>query len=343
MRLSSRPPLARLATIDQALRSGAWPNASTLARELEVSPRTVQRDLIFLRDRLRAPVVFNAARNGYCYTQPDYHLPFFSLTEGELIALFLAEQVLRQYRGTPYENDLQRAFGRLTELLPDAVTVNLAAVADALSVTPTAVAVQDLDIFRTLSAAALQRHRLQLDYWTAGRDEVNRRTVDPYHLALIGGDWYLIGYCHLRQDVRMFATPRVRTALDTGVCFERPANFRVDEYLGNSFRAVRGDHMYRVELRFSAAFAGRIAEKMWHRSQALQIQPDGTLLLRMDVSDLRDVMRWVLSWGGECEVLRPAELRRLVHEEAVRVSQQYCPPARHARSGRNGGQRAKRA
>jgi predicted DNA-binding transcriptional regulator YafY len=178
MRLSSRPPLARLATIDQALRSGAWPNASTLARELEVSPRTVQRDLIFLRDRLRAPVEFDATRNGYRYTEPDYRLPFFRLSEGELVALFLAERVLRQVRGTPYEQDLQRAFARLTELLPDAVSVNLAALAEGLSVTPTAVTTQDVDIFRTLSAAVLGGRRLQLDYWTAGRDERTSRVVD---------------------------------------------------------------------------------------------------------------------------------------------------------------------
>src|SRR5262245_43689575 len=107
---SSRPPLARLAEIDQAIRSGAYPNASTLARRLEVHPRTVARDLEVLSDRLGAPLTFEPARNGYRYTQPDYRLPFVRLTEGELDALFLAGQVLRQYQGTPFATDLQRAF-----------------------------------------------------------------------------------------------------------------------------------------------------------------------------------------------------------------------------------------
>jgi predicted DNA-binding transcriptional regulator YafY len=94
MHLSSRPPLARLATIDRA---GHWPNACTLARELEVNPRTIQRDIEFLRYRLHAPVVFDAVRNGYHYTDPDFQLSFIRLTEGELAALFLGERLLQEY------------------------------------------------------------------------------------------------------------------------------------------------------------------------------------------------------------------------------------------------------
>jgi hypothetical protein len=99
----SRCPLARIAAIDRAIRGGGWPNASTLARELEVSPRTVQRDIIFLRDRLQAPLEFDGHRHGYCYTREDFRLPFFQLSEGELVGLFLAERLLQQYRGTYFE------------------------------------------------------------------------------------------------------------------------------------------------------------------------------------------------------------------------------------------------
>ncbi|HEY7428497.1 MAG TPA: hypothetical protein VH682_29970, partial [Gemmataceae bacterium] len=97
MHLSSRPPLARIALIDQAIRAGGWPNACTLAVQMEVSSRTVQRDLLFLRNRLQAPLEFDQVRNGYYYTDATYQLPFFQMTEGELIALFLAERLLRQY------------------------------------------------------------------------------------------------------------------------------------------------------------------------------------------------------------------------------------------------------
>jgi predicted DNA-binding transcriptional regulator YafY len=125
MELASRPPLRRLLDIDRLLRAGRYPNARGLAAELEVSRRTLYRDLDFLRDSWGAPVEFSPWHNGYYYTNPDYPLPRLRLTEGELTALFLAEQVMHQYRGTPYEHDLATAFRKLTARLPHTVALRL--------------------------------------------------------------------------------------------------------------------------------------------------------------------------------------------------------------------------
>src|SRR4051812_26640496 len=106
MHTSARPPLARIMAIDQALRTNSWPNARTLADQLEVAPRTIRRDITYLRDQLHAPVEFDPVQHGYFYSESTFRLPYFQLTEGELVALLLAERLLRQYRGTPYEQDL---------------------------------------------------------------------------------------------------------------------------------------------------------------------------------------------------------------------------------------------
>jgi proteasome accessory factor B len=319
MRFSCRPLLERIAVIDQAIRGGQWPNANTLARELEVSSRTVQRDLVFLRDRLQAPLEFDAVRNGYRYTSPDYRLPFFRLTEGELVALFLAERSLQQYRGTPYEADLRRVFARMKAGLPEAVSIDLAALAETLSVRPTVVTEPDAATFATLAAAVVGGRRLEIDYWTASRNERNRRQIDPYHLTVIDGDWYLIAFCRLRQSIRIFSVVRVRSVRETGETFERPRDFRVDDYLSGCFRALRGEGQHQVVLRFVPECARRITEKSWHRSQTTEATPDGGLVLRLEVSDLREVKRWVLSWGAECAVLEPAELRQEIEAEARRM------------------------
>ena len=121
----------------------------------------------------------------------------------------------------------------------------------------------------------------------------------------------------------MFATVRVRSARESGATFTPPPDFRVETYLGDSFRAVRGDGHYLVELRFAVSAAGRVAEKVWHRTQTTEPQPDGGVVLRLAVSDLCEVKRWVLGWGAECTVLQPAELRRMVREELQRTLQSY--------------------
>ena len=88
MRIASRPLVRRLAFMDEQIRAGHYPNAVSLARTLEIHPRTVLRDLEFLRDSCLAPLEFCRRRNGYYYGDRNFALPLFRLTEGELVALF---------------------------------------------------------------------------------------------------------------------------------------------------------------------------------------------------------------------------------------------------------------
>jgi predicted DNA-binding transcriptional regulator YafY len=114
---ATRLPLRRFMAIDQALRANAWPNATRLSLDLEVSGRTILRDVAYMRDQLGAPIEFDPARNGYCYTDPTFRLPYFQMSEGELVSLYLAERVIQQLRGTPFEADLRRAIGKLNTML----------------------------------------------------------------------------------------------------------------------------------------------------------------------------------------------------------------------------------
>ena len=152
------------------------------------------------------------------------------------MALFLAERLLQQYRGTYFEIQLEHAFAKMLELLPAPVSIDLSRVAETLSVTPTVLTVKDVETFATISRAVLKRRCLEIDYWTAWRNEETRRKIDPYHLTLIENDWYLIAYCHFRQEIRMFAAVRVRTARETGDTFRRPADFQIDGYLARVSR-----------------------------------------------------------------------------------------------------------
>ncbi len=260
---------------DHAIRAGKHPNAASLARELEVCRRTVQRDIEFLRDRLGVPLVYDQERNGYAYSNPDYRLPLLTLTQGELVALFLAERVLQQYRGTPYATDLARAFRKITEGLTDRVTIDLGHLGQAHSFRTTAMTPLDPGLFRDLDAAIQGHRRLALRYWSASREEETNREVDPYHLASIDGQWYLVGYCHLRTEIRMFVPARIRELAATEETFEPPRGFRIDEYLARSFTVLRGTEgvVYRVCLRFTGEAIKYVRERVWHSSQTLSRPP----------------------------------------------------------------------
>src|ERR1700677_5210910 len=136
--------------IHQALQSNRHPNATSLAGELEVSTKSIHRDLEFMRDRLELPLDYVQARKGYHYTEEVSNFPTLQITEGELFALLVAEKALQQYRGTPFERPLLSAFKKMAASLPDTVSLNLADWEQTLSFRTRAVPVLNLEIFDVL-------------------------------------------------------------------------------------------------------------------------------------------------------------------------------------------------
>ena len=196
MKYANRPALVRLAVIDQQLRNRRWPNAETLARELEVTPRTIHRDFDFLRGEYHAPLAFDRPHNGYYYSDPDFRLPYLSVSEGEYLALFLAERLVQEYRHTPYAEDLHRLFDKITNLLTDPITIDLRHIAGSFSFHHAVYASETLETMRQLHGAIHRRQRLEVVYQSMNRKAPHSRLIDPYHLASLDGQWYLIAYCH---------------------------------------------------------------------------------------------------------------------------------------------------
>jgi predicted DNA-binding transcriptional regulator YafY len=129
--------------------------------------------------------------------------------------VFLAERMMHQFRGTPFEPDLRQAIVKLGEMLPDGVSVQLDQVADFLSVLPATESQYDPKVFCALTSAVVYRRRLGLRYWSASRDEKTRRQFDPYDFALVDDGWYAHGLCHVRRDIRMFALQLIRSSRGT--------------------------------------------------------------------------------------------------------------------------------
>ena len=304
----SRPPLERMLRIHQAIHSGKYPNATTLAGELEVSTKSIYRDIEFMRDRLELPVEFDGARNGFHYTEEVSNFPTLQITEGELFALLVAEKALQQYRGTAFERPLLSAFKKMAASLPDTVSLNLADWEQTISFRTSAEPILNVEIFDTLAKATARHGQLLLTYRKPGRKETEPRIVDPYHLANINGEWFLFAYCHLRNDIRTFVPSRIQEAELTGKTFIRPQKFSLEKRLRDTFGVVTGQGEFEVVIRFDEQVSDYIREKRWHPSQQLIELEDGGVELRLKLSSLAEIQRWILSWGGQACALAPAEL-----------------------------------
>lgn len=304
--------------IHQLLEAKKFPNATTLASELEVTTKTIHRDIEFMRDRLNLPVEFNRVRNGFYYSSEISAFPTMQITEGELVALIVAEKALQQYRGTSFEKPLLSAIKKMEQALPDNISLNFADVENSISFSTRAEPILDLKIFDVLAKAVSQRLQLELNYRKPGQ-KAEARTVDPYHLANINGEWFLFAYDHARKDIRTFAPARVQSAKTTGKNFERTQKFSLEKRLRDSFGVHAGEGKFEVVIRFAPRAADYIREKKWHESQQLRDLKDGGAELKMNLSSLAEVERWVLSWGGDATVITPRELAESVRAAARKL------------------------
>jgi predicted DNA-binding transcriptional regulator YafY len=174
---------------------------------------------------------------------------------------------------------------------------------------------------------------LELTYRKPGQQLAEQRVVDPYHLANINGEWFLFAFDHLRNDLRTFVPTRIKAIRATGKTFERRKRFSLEERLRGSFGVKPGQGEFDVVIRFHERVADYIREKKWHESQQLRELKAGGIELRLRLSSLAEVGRWVLSWGGDAVVVRPAELAHAVRQAAQRVLREPRPGSARGRAG----------
>ena len=316
--------LERLLAIDELIRKLERQTAESLAAALEVSERTIRYDLDFLRDRYRAPLE-NNRQQGYHYTDPDWRLPSVVLSKGELFALTLGARMLEACSGSAYAVELRSAIARLAERLPEETWVDLQQVADEQIIFRSGAQINlDPDIWHQLEDACRDSKQVWMRYYTAGRDSVSERVLDPYLLHIYRGtNPYVIGWCHKRQEIRWFRVDRIRSLKLLEASFERRPDFNARDHLAMIFQHEVGGVPVMVRIWFDAKTAPYIREQRWHPTQVLEEHGDGAVTLQMVVRGLNDVKRWVLGYGQGAIVREPPELRRMVSSEVTKMYKNY--------------------
>jgi predicted DNA-binding transcriptional regulator YafY len=326
----TRPPMERMWRIHQILSDQSFPNCTGLSGELEVSAKTVMRDLEFMRDRLGLPLEYDAVKHGYYYTAPVRDFPTMKVTQGEVAALLLAQKSLEQFRGTPFERPLTGAFRKLSQSLGGDMEVAWHELEQAMSVRRSGVGLADMQVFDALAKAVTAREEVVFSYHKLAGEEPEKRKVRPYHLGCIEDQWYLFAHDVGRGAIRTFALPRIRGVENTGERFRRPKDFSVAKLLEGSFAAFEGRNAKLVKILFRGVAARLVRERSWHSSQKTAPHREGVVLsLRVGLSP--DFVQWILGWGSEAEVLTPLELRQRVGGDASQTVARYARgPRNHA-------------
>lgn len=294
--------------------------AKDLAQHFEISDRMIKKDLQIVRHGLRLSL--SSSRQGYLFEEMP-QLPAVDYSFTEALALVQAIQVSRQVAGIS-SADLAAAIARLIALFPPEFRNLL----QKFSHRPRVTAAREhrQEMLQLLNRSLLESRKLEIVYRTARRQgAVSQRVVHPYHIMSYVRSWQLIAYCEKRQDVIMFKVDRIQEATLLDETYEMADGFDPDQYMGDAWGAIRVENQTpeEVELRF-APDAGRwVAEEFWHKSQQVEHQPDGDVILRFTIPITPEFVNWLLYYGSRVEVVKPGHLRLTVAAEHRRAAERY--------------------
>ncbi|MGJ8639931.1 MAG: helix-turn-helix transcriptional regulator [Opitutaceae bacterium] len=317
--LHSRPPLARMLRIHEEIKENRLPNATTLSKLLETSTKTINRDITYMRDQLGLPVEWDAPSNGYHYTSHVDGFPTVQVSEGELFALLVAQKALEPYKGTPFQEPLESALQKLSDGLKDKIFISLDRLDTPVSFKSAGISNADIETFQMVTRAVAQEQELHFEYKKLGASRHQKRRTHPIHLCCVENQWYAVCWDLNREALRTFALVRMRKLMFPGKRFKRPQDFDIQQHLKDAFGVFVGDTKYTVRVEFDEWAAQLIQEKDWHPAQEIRELEDGRIELRIELADLFEIERWILSWGSHAKVLGPAKLKNSIRKQAEAI------------------------
>jgi predicted DNA-binding transcriptional regulator YafY len=318
--------LGRFYKIDQILKEHktAVPFAY-LKDALDVSTATLKRDLEYMRERFNAPIEWDRARNGYKFGEPlsgrRYELPGLWFSADEAYALLSMHTLLAELQpgllephiaplqarvraivgGEPAWKDIEK---RIRVFQPERRTA-------------------PAEHFGMVATAVLKRSRLWIRHYNRKEDRQTEREISPQRLVHYRDNWYVDGYCHMREALRSFAVDAIRAAeLRDARAKEIPAA-ELDEHLGSGYGIFAGRDVQWAALRFTPEAARWVAAQSWHPKQRARFEEGGSYLLEIPYANDRELLMEILKFGPDVEVLAPETLRSQIRARLAAAAARY--------------------
>ena len=283
--------------------------------------RTVRRDLEAL-EAAGFPLINERIEGRVRWRLMDgfRQMPALSFSPTELMALVISRSLLRPLAGTEIQTALDSAMAKASRLLPAASIDYVQQIQNvfAVGIGPHKTYREHRQTIDRLTEAIAKKRTIQMRYYSASRLRMTRREVDPYRLWYASGGLYLVGYCHLRKEPRMFAVERMRAVTLTDHPYQMPLGFDLEAFVENSLTVMLGRPI-EVTLRFDKPTAAWAKDRIWHSSQQVTPLKNGDMLMRLKVADSRELIGWVLSFGSGVRVVRPHSLSDAVSSEAKKI------------------------
>jgi predicted DNA-binding transcriptional regulator YafY len=317
--------LERFYKIDQLLRDRKVVSFATLVEKLGMSRASVKRDLEYMRERFNAPIEYDREANGYRFGDPRpgprYELPGLWFSADEAYALLSMHTLLSELQPGLLEPHIAPLRERLRAVLGGEPAWK--DIEKRIRVFQPERRTAPPEHFGVVASALLKRSRLWIRHYNRKDDRQTEREISPQRLVHYRDNWYVDGYCHMREGLRSFAVDAIRAAeLREARAKEVPAA-ELDEHLGSGYGIFAGREVQWAKLRFTAQAARWVAAQSWHPKQKTRMEKDGSYVLEIPYAHERELVMEILKFGPDVEVLAPAGLRSQVAAQLSQAAGRY--------------------
>ncbi|KIL37217.1 transcriptional regulator [Cohnella kolymensis] len=295
----------RIFNIINAIQANPGISAADLALKCEVNIRTIYRDLDILS--LIAPVTNEGRGTGYRFMGKFFLYPL-NFSEQEALVFSLLPSVLDKDKlppgfDTAYDKVMAthlKEKSRQNSIIED--------ITDIIQMGTPAYRKESPNFLQPIIQAILEHKSIHTVYHTQYRNETTERKIDPYYLVPRDQRFYLIGYCHLKQDIRTFRISRFQKVDNTGQLFDK-GDFNIKKYLKNTWSIDRGEKNITYKVRFNADVARYIKEEELFVHPRMKDQKDGSMIFEVTVNNEKEFLKWILQYGPSAEILEPKSVR----------------------------------
>jgi predicted DNA-binding transcriptional regulator YafY len=304
-------PTTRLLTILELLQAREGVSGTQLAQSLEISPRSVRRYVMMLQD-MGIPVQADRGRYGMYRLRPGYKLPPLMFSENEALALTLGLMTLRQANLTGATLAIEGALSKIERVMPVALRQRVQFLQQVIEWgKPLNQPETNLNYLLLLSTAVNQKQPVFITY-QADNQPLTERRLDPYGLVNWANRWYVAGYCHLRQALRVFRLDRMTELALLEGAFDRPSNFDSLEFLLHSIETMLTLWEVEVLLEISPVEAQKKVPRIYG---SLEVVAEG-VIHRTTTDNLRDTAYFLINLKCPFTIIKPPELRTTLHQIA---------------------------
>ncbi|GCE21408.1 helix-turn-helix transcriptional regulator [Dictyobacter kobayashii] len=311
----------RLLAIVLELQRRGRQRAEDLAETFETSKRTIYRDILALCEA-GVPII-SVPGQGYSLMK-GYFLPPLSFTAEEATMLLLGSHFMAKNFDAQYRAAAESAARKIEGVLPETLRADVQYLQSNIRfIGPiNAPDTREHETLQQLRRALLDRNTIRFRYHTRHRsdeqDAFRTREADPYGLAYILSAWYLVAYCHTRQDIRNFRLDRIEELELLPRTFTRPANVQFNQSERDQERNIT------VRVLFDKEIARWVREGRSFYVTSEEETADG-LLVTLRIRHEREILQWLLSWGSRVRIVEPASLRERMAAETRAMLRNYQP------------------